>query len=336
MKINAKEAFGLLKQSFRDFSDDECPRLAAALSYYTVFALPPLLILILMIVGAVFDPADVREALTGQIGSMIGSEAKAQIATIITHAENPGAKRGIGAVLGIGALLFGATGAFLQLQGALNRAWEVEPDKSQGGIKNFVFKRLLSLGMILGVAFLLLVSLVLSTVISALSGVLEQAFPWFSGAVSFVIENLFTLAVVTLLFGAIFKILPDARIAWRDVWVGAFVTGLLFVIGKGLLGLYLGRSDPGKAFGAAGSLVLILVWIYYSSMIVLFGAEFTQTWAVEKGGGIEPEEGAKRMTDEVPGLGPDSGPGGKSGTSGEPDAVTAAEAARERATKRAS
>jgi membrane protein len=213
MKVNAKEAFGLLKQSFRDFSDDECPRLAAALSYYTVFALPPLLILILMIVGAVFDPADVQKALTGQIGGMIGPEAENQVRTIITHAENPGAKRGLGAVLGIGALLFGATGAFLQLQGALNRAWEVEPDRSQGGIKNFIFKRLLSLGMVLGIAFLLLVSLVLSTAISALSGALEGIFPWFSGAVSFVIENLFALAVVTLLFGTIFKILPDARIA---------------------------------------------------------------------------------------------------------------------------
>lgn len=293
-----KGVFVLLKDTFKDFMDDECPRLAAALSYYTVFALPPLLILLLLIAGAVWDPADVQNAIQTQMGSLMGSQGAQEIGNIINQAERPGG-RGIKAVLGVGALILGATGAFLQLQGALNRAWEVEPDPSAGGWKNFVFKRLLSLGMILGIAFLLLVSLALSAAVSAIGGFASRLIPGASSAILFLFENVITLVVVAGLFAAIFKVLPDAKIAWRDVWVGAAVTALLFTIGKFALGFYLGRSNPGEAFGAAGSLALVLVWIYYSSMIVLFGAEFTQQWAVNRGSGIEPDEGARRMVDEV-------------------------------------
>lgn len=300
MAESAKGIFAMLKKSLKDFSDDECPRMAAALSYYTVFALPPLLILILLIVGAIFDPQQVREALSGQMGNLMGPAGKQEVTTIIAQADNPQTKKGVAAVLGIFTLLLGATGAFLQLQAALNRAWEVEPDKSQGGLKNFIFKRLLSLGMVLGIAFLLMVSLAVSAALSAFSSALERAVPWFSGPVGFIVENAVALGVFTLLFATLYKVLPDAKIAWRDLWVGALVTALLFVIGKFALGLYLGRSNPGQAYGAAGSLAVMLVWIYYSSMIVLFGAEFTQTWAVERGSGIEPEEGAKRMADETP------------------------------------
>jgi len=346
--MDTKEAatgiFGMLKKSFKDFSDDECPRMAAALSYYTVFALPPLVILILLIVGAIWDPQDVREALSGQMGNLMGSAGKQQVITMMEQADNPATKKGVAAVLGVLTLLLGATGAFLQLQASLNRAWEVEPDKTQGGLKNFILKRLLSIGMVLTIAFLLLVSLVLSSVISAMGGALGRIFPWFSAGIAFLVENLFSFAVITLLFALIFKVLPDARIRWKDVWVGAAVTGLLFVIGKFALGLYLGRSNPGQAYGAAGSLAVMLVWIYYSAMIVLFGAEFTQTWAVEKGAGIVPEKGARRMADETP----SELEGGKDATesrkgdriprAGEApvDAVTAAENAHDRATKRAS
>lgn len=293
-----KGVFVLLKDTFKDFMDDECPRLAAALSYYTVFALPPLLILLLLIAGAVWDPAEVQNAIQTQMGSLMGASGAQEIGNIINQAERPGG-RGIKAVLGVGALILGATGAFLQLQGALNRAWEVEPDPNTGGWKNFVFKRLLSLGMILGIAFLLLVSLALSAAVSALGGFASRLIPGASSAILFLFENVITFVVVAGLFATIFKVLPDARIAWRDVWVGAAVTALLFTLGKFALGFYLGRSNPGEAFGAAGSLALVLVWIYYSSMIVLFGAEFTQQWAVNRGGGIEPDEGARRMVDEV-------------------------------------
>jgi membrane protein len=289
---------GLLKDTFKDFSDDECPVRAAALSYYIVFSLPPLLILILLIASAVFDPAQVQQALTEQMGGFMGPQGAQEIGTIMQEAERPGGK-GVKAVLGIAAIIFGATGSFLQLQSALNRAWEVEPDPKQGGIKNMITKRILSLGMILGVAFLLLVSLALSAALSALGGMIGRLIPGGSEVVAHIVNFVLSFVVITLLFAAIYKVLPDARISWKDVRVGAVVTALLFTIGKFLLGLYLGRSNPGEAFGAAGSLALLLVWIYYSSMIVLFGAEFTQAWAIRHGAGIVPKEGARRLNDEI-------------------------------------
>jgi membrane protein len=289
---------GLLKDAFKDFSDDECPVRAAALSYYVVFSLPPLLILILLIASAVFDPAEVQRALTQQMGGFMGPQGAQEIGTIMQEAERPGG-RGLKALLGIAAIVFGATGSFLQLQSALNRAWEVEPDPKQGGIKNMVFKRFLSLGMVLGIAFLLLVSLALSAALTAVGGMIGRIIPGGSEVVAQIFNFILSFVVITGLFAAIYKVLPDARIAWKDVWVGAVVTSLLFTIGKFLLGLYLGRSNPGEAFGAAGSLALLLVWIYYSSMIVLFGAEFTQAWAIRKGSGIVPKEGARRLNDEI-------------------------------------
>jgi membrane protein len=289
---------GLLKDTFKDFSDDECPVRAAALSYYIVFSLPPLLILILLIASAVFDPAEVQRALTEQMGGFMGPQGAQEIGTIMQEAERPGG-RGLKAVLGIAAIVFGATGSFLQLQSALNRAWEVEPDPKQGGIKNMIFKRTLSLGMVLGIAFLLLVSLALSAALTAIGGMVGRIIPGGSEVVAQIFNFVLSFVVITGLFAAIYKVLPDAKIAWKDVWVGAVVTALLFTIGKFLLGLYLGRSNPGEAFGAAGSLALLLVWIYYSSMIVLFGAEFTQAWAIRKGAGIVPKEGARRMNDEI-------------------------------------
>jgi membrane protein len=289
---------GLLKDALKDFSDDECPVRAAALSYYIVFSLPPLLILILLIAGAVWDPAQVQHALSEQMGGFMGPKGAEEIGTIMNQAEQPGG-RGLKGVLGVAAIIFGATGSFLQLQSALNRAWEVEPDPRQGGIKNLILKRVLSLGMILGVAFLLLVSLALSAALSAVGGMIGRLIPGGSEVVAQIFNFVLSFVVITGLFAAIYKVLPDARIAWRDVWVGAIATSLLFTIGKFALGLYLGRSNPGEAFGAAGSLALLLVWIYYSSMIVLFGAEFTQAWAIRKGSGIQPQEGARRLNDEI-------------------------------------
>jgi membrane protein len=288
--------FGLLKQTFKDFMDDGCPTMAAALSYYTVFALPPLLLLIITIVGAVMDPQQVREALQGQLGNMLGESGGKEIQTIIQQAQEKSAGSGglIATLLSIAALIFGATGAFGQLQAALNRAWEVAPDPEAGGLKNFIFKRVLSFGMILGITFLLMVSLAASALISALGGVLGLPSPLLH------VFNLgLSLLIFTLLFGAMFKILPDAQIGWRDVWVGAFATTVLFVIGKFAIGFYLGQSNPGEAFGAAGSLAVLLVWIYYASMILLLGAEFTQKWAEHRGGGIVPEEGAVRVVEET-------------------------------------
>lgn len=284
----------ILKRAFRDFNDDECPVRAAALAYYTVFALPPLLVLLLMLAGALWDPQDVQRAMESQFASLVGSDGASAIHGMIESADKPGSGGVLATVLSIGMLVFGATGALMQLQGALNRAWEVRPDPEQGGIRAFVMKRLLSLGMILGIAFLLIVSLALSALIAAFGETLTFIPEPALLAVNFVLN----LVVLTVLFAAMFKMLPDAKIAWRDVWVGAGVTAALFVAGKFALGLYLGRSAPGDAFGAASALAVILVWVYYAGMILLFGAEFTQAWTQHGGRRIEPEQGAIRVERE--------------------------------------
>ncbi len=291
---------GMAKLSVRDFIDDDCPTMAAALSYYTIFSLPPLLVLLLMLLGAVLDPQDVQGTVETQIGGLMGPQGGDQVRDIIANAERPGASNVLTTILGLAALIIGATGVFGQLQAALNKAWEVAPDPEQGGLKSFALKRVFSLGMVLALAFVLLVSLVLSAMLSGFGDSLGRFLPeGLSGPLLEAVNSAISFAVITLLFAAIFKILPDATIAWRDVWVGAAVTALLFTLGKFLLGLYLGRSDPGQAFGAAGALALMLVWIYYSSMIVLLGAEFTQTWAKRRGSGIAPEKGAVRVVKEI-------------------------------------
>jgi membrane protein len=203
-------------------------------------------------------------------------------------------------VVGVVALLLGATGAFSQLQAALNRAWEVRPDPKQGGVKRMLLKRLLSLGMVLTIAFLLMVSLVVSALLTAFGDMVGGILGGISGVLMTIIQAVISLAVITGLFALIFKVLPDARIAWRDALIGGGFTAVLFVAGKFALGLYLAQSDPGSSFGAAGALAVILVWIYYSAMILFLGAEFTQTWAVERGSGIEPEPGAISTAEKGP------------------------------------
>ncbi len=290
----------LLRASASDFLRDNCPRMAAALAYYTIFSLPPLLILVLTIVGAVWNPQSTVEIVQGEFGRLVGPTAAREIHSIIENADQPGGSRGpVAAVLGMAALIFGATGAFIQLQDALNRAWEVAPDPNQGGVRNFLVKRFFSFGMVLSIAFLLLVSLMVSATLSAFGQRAAGALPGrLSDATLWLFDLGLSLLVVTVLFATIFKVLPDAHIAWRDVWIGALATALLFVAGKFAIGLYLGRSDPGRAFGAAGSLAVLLLWIYYSGLIVLFGAEFTQRWAESRGAGIEPEAGAVRIVEE--------------------------------------
>lgn len=292
----------LLVTTGKETMEDDVPSLAAAIAYYTIFALPPLLVVIVAIAGAVFGPAAVQEALMGQVGSLAGPDATEAVEAMIADAGDLGS--GLFAKLaGLVALLIGATGAFGQLQKALNRAWEVKP-APDAGIKDTIVKRLLSLGMVVTIAFLLLASLAVSAVLAAVGDAASSvATDTVAAPVMQLLNAAVSLGVITLLFAAMFKVLPDARIAWRDVLVGAFATALLFTLGKFLIGLYLGRSDPGSAFGAAGSVVLILVWIYYSALIVLVGAEFTQAWAKMKGAGIEPEDGAVWVDDcDVPGA----------------------------------
>ena len=294
-----KEGFALLRDSGKEFVRDDCATQAAALSYYTIFSLPPLLVLILMILGALVDPQDIRGQLELQIGTLMGPSATDQIRTILQEAHQPGGGATLATVLSVVALLIGATGAFGQLQAALNRAWEVAPDPEQGGLKAFLLKRVFSFGMILSVAFLLLVSLVLSAALTAFGDALGGMLPeGVSATLLQVLNQVVSFAVIAGLFAALFKVMPDAIVSWRDACIGGAVTALLFVIGKFLIGFYLGPSNPGEAFGAAGSLAIMLVWIYYSSMILLFGAEFTQAWAEGRGSGIAPERGAVRVVQE--------------------------------------
>ncbi|HEX6644679.1 MAG TPA: YihY/virulence factor BrkB family protein [Gemmatimonadales bacterium] len=292
----AREAtgfFGVIRRGIRDFLDDDCMSAAAALSYYTVFSLPAVLVLLLLVLGAVMDPEDVRGGLERQLQALMGQSAGSSVRTILSHADAPGGGL-VPTLLGVGALLFGATGALLQLQSALNRAWEVE--SKGGGIRAFIGKRVFSLGILMAIAFFLLVSLAVSAALSALGDRLAGYLPdGISTPVLFVVNSVLSLVVIGLLFAVMFKVLPDAEIEWRDVWVGAGVTALLFMVGKFLIGFYLGKSNPGEAYGAAGSLAVLLLWIYYSSIIVLLGAEFTQAWAGARGKGIEPEEGARRV-----------------------------------------
>jgi membrane protein len=282
----------MARETIREFLDDECMRMAAALSYYTIFSLPALLILILTLAGAFIDAQQLEGRIGQQMTELIGPDGAAQIQTMIEHANRPDTGGPLAILLGVGALLFGATGAFIQLQATLNQAWGVRPDPEAGGITSFLVKRIFSLGMILGVAFLLLVSLVVSALLTAFGDVLAAYLPGVSDVLLRALQAAVSIGLVACLFAAIFKVLPDAEIAWKDVWVGAVVTALLFVLGKFLIGLYLGNSEPGTAYGAAGALAVLLVWIYYSAIILFLGAEFTQVWATRRGRGVHPSEGA--------------------------------------------
>lgn len=284
-----KQIIGIAKETFKDFSDDKCPRMAAALSYYTVFSLPALLILILAIVSLFVDPTDARGRLMDQITGLVGPKGGDAMRTMVEHANQQNG--GIMAVVGIITLILGATGAFTQLQDALNTAWEVKPDPAKG-LKVMLFKRFMSFGMILVIAFMLLVSFVISAMVSAFGDLLNN---YLGGAGEFigqVVQLVIGLGVTWLLFAMMFKVLPDAKIGWKDVWVGAFVTALLFTIGRFAIGLYLGKSSSADAFGAAAALAIIFVWIYYAAVILFLGAEFTQVWVRHHGRRIEPEEGA--------------------------------------------
>ena len=279
----------LLTTTFREVGDDDVTSLAAAIAYYTVFSLPPLLVLIVGLAGAFLGPDKVTDLIAGQVGSNVGGGAEDAVRTMIDNASTLGT--GIGAKLaGVAALLFGATGAFGQLQKALNRAWEVEPAGERGAFLSLILKRFLSFGMVLTVAFLLLVSLVVSSVLAALGDAAASVAG--EGVVGVGVQLLNVVVgfgVTAALFAVLFRVLPDAEISWRDVAVGATVTAALFTLGKTAIGFYLGRAEPGSAFGAAGSLALLLVWIYYSALIVLVGAEFTQAWAERVGSGISEE-----------------------------------------------
>ena len=278
--MNPKLILSLLKESYAEFSKDNAMRLAAALAYYTIFSIAPLLVITIAIAHTVFRMHGVTAQIIEQVKAMVGESGGAAIQSMLQSANQK--KDGVAMLIGGITLLFGAAGAFGQLQDALNTVWKAKPPE-HGGFWGLIKNRFLSFTMVLGTGFLMLVSLVISAALNVIS-------KWFSGFmpgtawIAAVLNFALSLAVISLLFAMIFKYLPDVPIAWSDVWHGAIATGLLFTVGKSLLGLYLGRSAVASSYGAAGSLVVVLLWIYYSSMILLFGAEFTEVYARRVGG----------------------------------------------------
>jgi membrane protein len=286
----------LLKETLSDFLDDKVMQLAAALAFYTIFSLGPVLIIVISIAGLIWGEQAARGEMVDQFRGIAGDSGAQQIEQLI---ENAGQRdRGIAAgMVGFVTLLIGATGVFGQLKESLNTIWEVR-QKPGRGIINLLVTRLLSFGMVLAIAFLLMATLVGSAVISALGKFMGQYLPVPEG-VLYALDLVFSIGIITVLFAAIFKWLPDVQIGWRDVWMGAFVTAVLFAAGKFALGLYLGRSSVASVYGAAGSLIVILLWVYYSAIIFLFGAEFTQVYAKMWGKEIVPSKHAMAMTSEM-------------------------------------
>lgn len=280
----------ILKLSYQGWKEDKASRLSAALAYYTIFSLAPMLLIIIAVTGLFWQRDVVQSQLLNQIQGLVGAEGRTFVADLITSASHP-AQGILATVVGIITLLIGALGVFNELHNALNTIWDVKEEETQGfveAVKKVIFDRLLSFTMILGIGFLLLVSLVISAALSAVQETIGNAIP-VSEILLQLVNLIISIGVITVLFALIFKFLPDAEIAWRDVWLGAFVTSVLFSLGKFLIGLYLGNSAVASSFGAAGSLVLLLIWIYYSAQILLFGAELTQVYANNYGSKIVPE-----------------------------------------------
>lgn len=285
----------MFKEAAEDWVDDKATQQAAALTFYAVLSIAPLLVISLAVASLVFDEKAARTEMVDEMGGLIGSEGEEAVKAMLDSADKP--KQGtVATVLGVITLLFGASGVFGQLQESLNTIWEVKP-KPSGGIWQLLRSRFLSMAMVLGTGFLLLVSLVLTSAISGMGTYLKHQFPGLE-SIWQIVNFVVTIAVVSILFALIFKFLPDAQIAWNDVWVGAVLTAILFALGKLLIGLYLGTASIGSAYGAAGSLVVLLVWIYYSSLILFFGAELTQVYARRFGSHIVPKEGAEPVTAE--------------------------------------
>lgn len=293
----------VVKQTLTEFIGDDCMRMAASLAYYTIFSLPPLLVLVVTAVGLAIDPQQAEVWLQEQIGSADGAGTAGQIQSMIESAsERVAGGFSLDLLFSLVGVLIGATAAFGDLQYALNTTWGIKADPDQGAVWSYLMKRILSLGMILVIGFLMLVALIFSTVISAVQGHIGAflgtvGMGGVSGEFVWVIDSVVSLVVITQLFAALFKVLPDAEIRWRDVEFGAFITALLFVVGKSIIGIYIGQSNFGEVYGAAAAFAVLLIWVYYSSLILLMGAEFTQVWARRYGRAIRPTEGSIRIHD---------------------------------------
>lgn len=292
----ARDYGRMFKDTFHQWNEREPFNNSAIIAYYTIFSLPGLLVIIINIAGYFFGAEAVTHRLSSQIGGIVGGNTAKDVQDIIANATKSDGTV-LATILSVATLLFGATGVFYQLQQILNKMWEVKPKPKQMILK-LIRDRVFSFGLILVVGFLLLVSLALSAALTAVSDWARAHVADALLVIFNVLDIMVSIGVVTVLFAAIFKFLPDAKIKWRDVWHGAILTSVMFVIAKYLLGLYFGNSDPGSTYGAAGSVILIMLWVTYASMILLFGAEFTQVYATAHGRKIVPTEGAESTEGE--------------------------------------
>lgn len=276
----------MLKASFNGFWDDNVPKLSGSLAYYTVFSLAPMFVIIIFFAGLFLGQEAIQGSIYAQLKGFIGADAAGQLQDMIKNAAIND-KGGMALVIGIIVLLIGATTVFGEIQDSINDIWGLKANPKAGLVK-LLLTRLLSFGMIATLGFLLLVSLAATAIVESIGGRLERYFPDVMVEVFYIINLVLNLGVVTLLFAIIFKVLPDAKITWRTVWPGAIATAVLFMIGKFLISFYISKSEIGSTYGAAGSLAILLVWIYYSAMILYFGAEFTKAWAVQHHAEIKP------------------------------------------------
>jgi membrane protein len=293
-----KRAVKLFSQTGGEWVEDKAPQLGAAIAYYTVFSLAPLILLVMSVFTlTIHNKKDVQDKIKNQVAQFAGSSSADVVGNIVQSSASQPKKGIVGTIAGVVIALFGASGVFGALQDSLNTIWGVKAKPGQG-IAGYIKARFISFGMVGGVCFLLLVSLTVSSLIEGFSGKIKHAVP--GGMVlTTIVSILLNLVVISLLFAMIFKYLPDAKIAWRDVWIGAALTTVLFIIGKWALGFYLGSGSAGSPYGAAGALISTLVWVYYTAQILLFGAEFTQVYANEYGSHIEPEDHAVRIEKKV-------------------------------------
>lgn len=294
--MNIKDIIPLIKNTFSKWSEDKAARLAAALAYYTIFSIPPLLIITIAIAGLVFGQEAAESRIIAQFSSLIGADSAEALQAMIANARHPG-ESVAAAIFGVIILLFGASGVFGQLQDALNTIWGVAPKPGQG-ILSMIKNRFFSFSMVLGLSFLLLVSLIISTALATVGEFVTALLPGLT-ILAQLLNLLISLSAVTVVFALIFKVVPDVEIAWSDVWIGAAVTAVLFVVGQFAIGLYLGNSDVTSTYGAAGALVVILLWVFYTAQIMFIGAEFTQVYADRYGKRIVPDKNAVPITEEA-------------------------------------
>lgn len=275
-------------QSILDLVEDKVMRMSAALAYYTIFSVAPILVLVIALLDKFYRREAIEGRIYGQISSFVGRDAALQIQDIIAHTA-VGGKGGIASIISVIILVFSATGVFGEIQDSINTIWRLKAKPKKGWVKMIV-NRLLSFSMLVSIGFLLLVSLIINAVVDALSGQLSRYMPELSVIFIYVVNLLVVFIITTLLFGIIFKVLPDAKIKWKHVFSGAVATAILFMLGKGAISFYLGRSNIGSTYGAAGSIVVVLLWVYYSAIILYFGAEFTRNFSQWKGSRIYPND----------------------------------------------